>query len=346
MNPTFDLLHAACAEADFLRPEDWNLVFVHGEEDVEFPSRAVAHNVSVDARAVRHLGWKADHTAWADTLSAARLLNYKADLDSISQELLRAGKLESAIPKRPWRQQRQSEKDKTIAYCIRDTILLPFLYPALMSRLDESSQELIEQDYRINDRGCGTDRKLAQSLIDVDEAAYFAAADSVKEVSNNDLFGTTLLDKPLQLKKWLQDRGHAIEDVTQDTLTELLEGDLTDEVRRVIDARLATTGISRAKAAGILQYACKDGRIRDQIKLAGTHTGRASGKGVQVQNFPSGYGAPPGLVDLAVEVLRDDDASAEVKYKWLQDICNGKISMIEKLGRRYNVDLYWDCEEQ
>lgn len=61
---------------------------------------------------------------------------------------------------------------------------------------------------------------------------------------------------------------------------------LTNEAREVLGLRLDAAKSSVKKFAAILEGVSPDGRLRNQFKYYGAHTGRWSGRGAQPQNLP------------------------------------------------------------
>lgn len=61
---------------------------------------------------------------------------------------------------------------------------------------------------------------------------------------------------------------------------------LTHEAREVLGFRLDASKSSVKKFAAILEGVSPDGRLRNQFKYYGAHTGRWSGRGAQPQNLP------------------------------------------------------------
>lgn len=61
---------------------------------------------------------------------------------------------------------------------------------------------------------------------------------------------------------------------------------LTEDAREVLGLRLDASKSSVKKFAAILEGVSPDGRLRNQFKYYGAHTGRWSGRGAQPQNLP------------------------------------------------------------
>lgn len=68
----------------------------------------------------------------------------------------------------------------------------------------------------------------------------------------------------------------------------LLEADLPPDVREILEIRAEAAKASVKKLEAFEARTASDGRARGQFMWYGAHTGRWSGKGIQMQNFPRG----------------------------------------------------------
>lgn len=137
-------------------------------------------------------------------------------------------------------------------------------------------------DQLINDRGVRVDLPMAQ-------AALLADADN-KASARTEVIELTGVDNPgsgPQMLKWFDDSGLPMLNLTKDTVTTVLEQDISPTHRRVLELRqeLALTS-APAKFQAAVSMACHDGRVRGTASYYGAHTGRWSGRGIQLQNQP------------------------------------------------------------
>jgi DNA polymerase len=136
-------------------------------------------------------------------------------------------------------------------------------------------------DQRINDTGINLDMDMVDKIVDYDKARTEELMQEAKKLTG--------LDNPnslIQLKEWLARRGIPMKQVTKETVTEILKQDLPEDVRRVLEIRLATGKSSVAKYSAMQDAVCADGRLRGSLQFYGAaRTGRWSGRLVQVQNL-------------------------------------------------------------
>lgn len=162
-------------------------------------------------------------------------------------------------------------------------------------------------DQQINDRGIRVDLPMVHKIIAHDEAHTAELMDEAKMLS-----GLSNPNSLPQLKGWLKKYGIAVDSLTKDSLEELLQTDLPDAVRRVLEIRQATGKTSTAKYSKMAAMACNDSRIRGTLQFYGSNrAGRWAGRGIQVHN-------------LARNTLPDLDLAREL-------VCAGDFNTLETL---------------
>lgn len=101
------------------------------------------------------------------------------------------------------------------------------------------------------------------------------------------MYGIENPGSPAQIKAYAKSRGMILETLARDTLEKTLQrSDIPDDIRRLIEIRLATAKSSVAKYNKAKGCICRDGRARGLLSYYGAKTGRFSGKLIQVQNLP------------------------------------------------------------
>jgi DNA polymerase len=169
-------------------------------------------------------------------------------------------------------------------YCQQDVRAERAIYKATR-RLPESERETFLLDQRINDTGVRIDVDLASRCLAVVEQGKTRANTIVRNVTGGVATTVTQVGK---LLTWLQAHDSTIEDVSKATVRDLLEGELPDDVRRVLQARADGAKSSTAKIKKMLGARCEDDRVRGTMLYHGANPGRWAGRIIQVQNFPRG----------------------------------------------------------
>lgn len=307
--PNLPMAHAA----DFDQMLDY-LVNVEGCD-------AVAHNaIGFDRHVWRRLGWP-EPRRWIDTAELARVAGYpEASLEWLGANLcgqpkdLEGNKLTVGLS-------RVSRAKKTLGqlppvtpeilarvvqYCRRDVELMVRLYREHLSQwLDSDVEGLEAADRAVIDRGICFDRELAEMLLDADECLRDAALEAAGVKETAEL-------SPAQLRATLGTLGAVIDDCTADTIRGVLDeieardlspGEDTklDRIKALCLARQALSSIAAGKLRAGLLRCSPDGRLRDNTRYYGAHTGRWSGSGMQLQNMAAGADID---VEATIELLK------------------------------------------
>lgn len=175
--------------------------------------------------------------------------------------------------------------ETTYRYCKNDVSTEREIYKKL-PRLNEIEEKVYHMDARINDRGIP---------IDIEEVrAGIRLCDRFAERKNEELAILTdgsvkTATQSVALTEWLNEQGVDTDNVRKATVDELLDGDLPDLARDVLEIRRAL-GKSSVKKLQAMERWNSHGHIRGTHLYHGASTGRFAGKGVQTQNFVRGYG--------------------------------------------------------
>jgi DNA polymerase len=278
----------------------------------------VAHNgVGFDRHVWARLGWPPPARV-VDTAELARVAGYpEASLEWLGANLcgqpkdLEGNKLTVGLS-------RVSRAKKTfgqlppvtpeilarvVQYCRRDVELMVRLYREHLSQwLDSDVEGLEAADRAVIDRGICFDRELAEMLLDADECLRDAALEAAGVESTAEL-------APAQLKNTLLGLGVTVDDCTADTIEALLEECKTmssfdadvERIAALCTARQALSSIAAGKLRAGLLRCSPDGRLRDNTRYYGAHTGRWSGSGMQLQNMAAGADID---VEATIELLK------------------------------------------
>lgn len=184
------------------------------------------------------------------------------------------------------------------AYCDQDVETMRDAAKRLARDFPRGERAVYEVDQRINDRGVRVDVALAEAA---ERCFKGNRAEAMKEIEK--IAGVDNGNSVAQLRTWLKSRGVDTEDLRKDTVKELLEGDLPDDVRRVLVLRQECAVSAAAKfTAAIRATNDDDGRLRGTMQYFGASTGRFAGRLIQFQNLArDGFKGPDRGYDTTAE---------------------------------------------
>ena len=141
------------------------------------------------------------------------------------------------------------------------------------------------EDIGINSRGVAIDDRLLTGALTLDDMSTAELVDEAKAVT-----GLSNPNSNAQLLGWVKSQGIEVDNLRKDTVSDLLDGDLPENVREALELRqkLGKSSVSKYKAMADARG--KDGRVRGLLQFYGANrTGRWAGRLVQVQNLPRNY---------------------------------------------------------
>lgn len=212
--------------------------------------------------------------------------------------------------------------------------------------LEGHELDLYHLDQRINDRGILVDRVLVDEAIRCDQIY----SEELREQAVK-LMGISNPNSPLQFRAWLEAHGCFIDSMGKKQVAELMEKlESTDEngaddrqendrlVREALRIRQRLSKSSVKKYIAADRFMCDDDRFRGGFQFYGAnHTGRWSGRGLQLQNLAKNSMA---TLDIAREFLREGNLEAlEVVYDNIPDVLSQLVRtmFIPKPGCRFVV---------
>lgn len=166
------------------------------------------------------------------------------------------------------------------AYCDQDVETMRDAAKRLGLGFPRGERKVYEVDQLINDRGVRVDLALARAAERCFKDNRAEALERIGEIAGVDNGNSVA-----QLRTWLRGRGVDTEDLRKDTVEELLEGELPDDVRRVLTLRQECAVSAAAKFTAAKRAACNDGRLRGTMQYFGASTGRFAGRLIQFQNL-------------------------------------------------------------
>ena len=166
-------------------------------------------------------------------------------------------------------------------YCVNDKETTQEVFGRL-SDLSDFEQRLWVLDHKINSRGFCVDREFAQAALQIAQATGPEINAELIEITGG---AVDSINKVAALVKWLDSQGCHTRTLKREVVEELLEGDLSAPVRRVLELRLGGAQAAPKKIVSLLARAGDDGRVRGAYVYHGAATGRFSGEGFQPQNL-------------------------------------------------------------
>lgn len=168
------------------------------------------------------------------------------------------------------------------AYCVQDVVTLRDIHRRLPGWPNQAEREAYLTDQRINDNGIKVDVAMAEAAVETAEDNRM-----VQELEIMELTGVANPGSGPQMLQWLNSTGLQVENMQAATVTSLLETDLHETQRRVLELRQELALVAAKKYTAALDRINPDHRLRGSFAFFGAHTGRWSGRGVQLQNLPS-----------------------------------------------------------
>lgn len=299
-----------------------------------------AHNATgFDRFGCERLGWRsASDPRWVDTSELARKAGLPGALDALGQRWLGIAKdkegnrLVQSLS-RPSRAKARLGQlpditpeilSRVVAYCASDVEIMAHGWALLEPWLDVDA-EVARVERLVNDRGVGFDVELATRLLEEDAAnAEAALVDASRALQVTATYDRSAVDwTPEHVRAVVQSPAQftalaGVENAQAETIDGILDGTIEASAYAVplARARRALASIARGKLEAGLSRVSADGRLRDSHRYYGAHTGRWSGRGMQLQNMPRPAKAfeewsSEQIEALADEVLEDRRASQD-----------------------------------
>lgn len=171
-------------------------------------------------------------------------------------------------------------------YCARD-VDSEYEIAEILGRdcIPESEQTLWELDQKMNDTGVQIDHDYVKGILlynDKRNAELMEEAMTITGLKNPNSIA--------QLRGWLSEQGVQVDSLTKAVVADILSGNCSDDVRRVLEIRQALGKTSTSKYKAMMEAACEDSRLRGILQFYGaSRTGRWAGRIVQVHNLPQNH---------------------------------------------------------
>ncbi|HJQ13053.1 MAG TPA: DNA polymerase [Gemmatimonadaceae bacterium] len=227
--------------------------------------------------------------------NAARVLGCAQQKDNEGHRIMlqvcrprNSAKLKNGIETKPiWWGNDEGKLDHLFRYCKQD-VRTEIAVAEKIRRLTASEREAYLLDQRINDRGVLIDLPLIETMKGM---SAYAISQTNKELRAWTKGKVDKVTKPKDIVQWLNELQFDEDEVlsiAKDKIELLLaRDDLPEAAREVLKLRMDAGKSSVSKLKRMVEYACRDLRMRGLLLFHGAGTGRWSGKGPQVQNFPA-----------------------------------------------------------
>lgn len=236
----------------------------------------------------------------------------------------------------------QSDLKRLYEYCKTDVAAQRQLANAVVP-LTPSELRVWQLDQTINLRGIPIDREGIEQAIRVVDQVMKSNTERLQYVTA----GRVQTPKQvLALRDWLQaEHGVDLPDLAAATVAKALDGDLPDDAREVLEIRQATAKASTAKLQAFLSRCDDDGRVRNNLLYHGAATGRWSGAGVQIQNFPRGI-LKPAEIEIAHQVLNRGPQALDLLLAGPMDVLSSCLRSFVKAeeGKRFLIGDFASIE--
>lgn len=218
-----------------------------------------------------------------------------------------------------------------LQYCDQDVVVLREIERTLPTWPNAAERAAYMADQLINDRGIKVDVSLVNAAITV--GARNAEAQTYEFMQ---LTGVENPNSGPQVHEWLRSVDCPLPDLTKETVAAALAGDLTPTVRKVLELRQELALVAGKKYQAALNRINPDHRLRGSFTFFGAHTGRWTGKGVQLQNLPSATIQPEEGEDVdvaiqaaALDVLMDSDVDAHTLKALVRAMFLGPFTVVD-----------------
>ncbi|HEY5259611.1 MAG TPA: DNA polymerase, partial [Rhabdochlamydiaceae bacterium] len=196
-----------------------------------------------------------------------------------------------------------SDLKRLVQYCEQDIRAEIDLFLAIPP-LSKDERKIWVLDQKINQRGFRIDRPLVDSALKLIAEEVENLRQETNDLSNGAFEST---NRRAQVLQWLEARGTYLPDLTAKTVRDAIStGAVEGKSKRMLEIRQSVSKTSTAKFEAFRARADEHGYVRDNLLYHGASTGRWSGSGVQVQNFPKGS-LKHEDIEIAVDAIKSGD---------------------------------------
>jgi len=313
-------------------------------------TRKVAHNAGFDRVALSRLlemptGTYLPPEEWEDTAVLAAEQGLPRDLkgaaealgaepkDSAGEALIRLFskprpryRNDPRAGTRTLPSERPEEWAQFVQYALQDTATLRDVHRRVRGWPSKVERAAWTADQRINDRGVRIDTDLARDAV--------AAADENRvgqKARVRELTGVANPGSQPQMLAWFHSQGLPLPNLTKETVAaQLKRRDLAPDVREVLELRQDLALVAANKFAAALAAVSPDDRLRGMFRFHGAHTGRWTGRAVQLHNLPRASLADDAAVETAIlDLALGLGAEADTLKKLVRSMLVGPFTVVD-----------------
>lgn len=171
-------------------------------------------------------------------------------------------------------------------YCKQDVVTEHEILKRLNQfPVPEEEERLWQMDIRMNAFGVKVDTDLIKGALAIDAVSTEKLTDEAVRIT-----GLNNPNSPAQLLAWLRGIGVDMPNLQKETVSEMLQQELPENARRVLELRQQLGKTSIKKYVAMKNAKGEDDRVRGLTQFYGANrTGRWAGRFVQLQNLPRNY---------------------------------------------------------
>jgi len=184
-----------------------------------------------------------------------------------------------------------------------------------------SERSLWLLDQTINDRGIAIDVELADAALRAFQRSSRYLAERTRVLTNGAVGSLTQRGKFLEHLE--QTLAFTTPDLKKGTVSTLLQGTLTPEVRELLEIRQQASATSPAKYKVLLKATSVDGRLRGTLQFCGaSRTGRWGGRLFQPQNLPRPT-MKQDQIDFGIDAMKLD--AEDLLFDNVAELCSSAV---------------------
>lgn len=226
-------------------------------------------------------------------------------------------------------------------YCAQDVETLASVDDKLGDWPNEAERQAYIADQIINDTGVKTDLELAAAAVSAAELNKVEQEARIRQLTGIDNPGSLP-----QMLGWLRSAGVAISNLQKETVSDLLSGDLPASVREVLELRQELALVASKKYTTLIGSTNTDGRARGQFKFFGAHTGRWTGRGIQLHNLPrAGFKTEDEINQAILDLMLTGRAAALNLKKLVRPTLVGPFGVVDYASIEARVIAWLAGEE-